>query len=188
VATPFPRQPFAPAALLRTAPGSGSNLVYTERYRSNGKSIPKDIDLRGAPSGSTGLPNAGERLMIEQHQKSIHALARPLRLDLAPSRWSRQGRAPHPSRVSEIAQRKGTSVRCSGGRRYPGHFFAPSPLRLLGAGGACDGVGQANGKSLLLSPAPTIETKGLFLDVFHKNRAGAWREFRRSQHAFNDRC
>src|ERR1700730_7924518 len=36
--------------------------------------------------------------------------------------------------------------------------------------------GQANGKSLLLSPAPTIETEGLFLDVFHQDRAGAWRE------------
>jgi hypothetical protein len=70
----------------------------------------------------------------------------------------------------------------------PGHFFAPSRLRFLRARRACDGVGQANGKSLLLSPAPTIEPKGLFLDVFHKNRAGAWREFRRSQHAFNDRC
>jgi len=45
---------------------------------------------------------------------------------------------------------------------------------LIGARRACDGVGQANGKSLLLSPAPTIETEGLFLDVFHQDRAGAW--------------
>ena len=47
---------------------------------------------------------------------------------------------------------------------------------------------QANGKLLLLSPASTIETEGLFLDVFHQDRAGAWRELRGPQHAFNDRC
>ena len=49
-------------------------------------------------------------------------------------------------------------------------------------------VTQANGKSLLLSPAPTIETEGLFLDVFHQDRAGAWRALGGQQHAFNDRC
>ena len=73
------------------------------------------------------------------------------------------------------------------GRAPPRHFFAPSPLRFIGARRACDGVGQANGKSLLLSPAPTIEAEGLFIDVFHQDRAGAWRELRGPQHAFNDR-
>jgi hypothetical protein len=70
----------------------------------------------------------------------------------------------------------------------PGHFFAPSRLRFLGARRASDGVGQANGKLLLLSAASTIETEGLFLDVFHQDRAGAWRELRGPQHAFNDCC
>jgi hypothetical protein len=32
---------------------------------------------------------------------------------------------------------------------------------------------QANGKTLLLSPAPPIETEGLFLDVFHNESLGA---------------
>src|ERR1700730_18949309 len=85
-------------------------------------------------------------------------------LHLALTHWPRKDRAP------------------------PGRFFAPSPLRFIGARPACDGVGQANGKSLLLFPGPTIETEGLFLDVFHQDRAGAWRELRGPQHAFNDRC
>jgi hypothetical protein len=95
-------------------------------------------------------PNGCEialKLVTRSVQETIDALARAVRiLHLDLTQWSRQGRAPHPSRRSDIAQRKCSSVRCSGRRRYPGHF--------LGARRACDSVGQANGKSLLLSPAP----------------------------------
>src|ERR1700730_1589625 len=97
-------------------------------------------------------------------------------LHLALTHWPRKGRAPHPSRPSDIPQRKSSSIRCSGRRKYPGHF--------LGARRACDSVGQAHGKSLLLSPSPTIETKRFFLDVFHNGCTCAWRELR-AQHAFN---
>ena len=40
-------------------------------------------------------------------------------------------------------------------------------------------MSQANGKSLLLSPASPIQTERFFLDVFHNDRACAWRTRRR---------
>src|SRR5258708_17590922 len=112
---------------------------------------------------NSGLPSAlaGSSSVVVLLRRRISGVSI---LHLALTHWPRKDRAP------------------------PGRFFAPSPLRFIGARPACDGVGQANGKSLLLFPGPTIETEGLFLDVFHQDRAGACRELRGPQHAFNDHC
>ena len=111
-----------------------------------------------SPFGFSGIVIRRDVVLLRRRISGVRIL------HLALTHWPRKDRAP------------------------PGRFFVPSPLRFIGARPACDGVGQANGKSLLLFPGPTIETEGLFLDVFHQDRAGAWWELRGPQHAFNDRC